>query len=93
MALGADRGRILGMVMKQGGWQVAIGVTLGLTLAWGLARVIGAGIQAILFGVTGTDTITYAAVAALVMAVSLFATWVPARRATRVAPVTALRSE
>jgi predicted permease len=93
MALGADRSRILGMVMKQGGWQVAIGVTIGLALAWGLARMIGAGIQAILFGVTGTDVVTYAAVAALVITVSLFATWVPARRATRVPPVMALRSE
>jgi putative ABC transport system permease protein len=93
MALGAGRGRILGMVMKQGGWQVAIGVTLGLGLAYGLAAVIGAGLQTILFGVSGSDLITYVSVAALVITVSLFATWVPARRATRVPPVMALRAD
>lgn len=91
MALGADRGRILGMVMKQGGWQVVTGVTLGLGLAWGLAKLIGAGIQTVLFNVSGTDMATYAAVASLVVIVSMFATFVPARRATRVAPVVALR--
>jgi ABC-type antimicrobial peptide transport system permease subunit len=93
MALGADAHRILGMILKQGGVQVAIGVTLGLGLAYGLATLIGAGIQNILFGVSGRDPLTYAGVAVMVIAVSLVATWVPARRATRVPPVTALRAD
>ena len=93
MALGADARRILGMILRQGGVQVAIGVTLGLGLAYGLATLIGAGIQNILFGVSGRDPLTYAGVAVMVITVSLVATWVPARRATRVPPVTALRAD
>jgi len=93
MALGADARRILGMILKQGGVQVAIGVTLGLGLAYTLATLIGAGIQNILFGVSGRDPLTYAGVGVLVASVALIAIWVPARRATRVPPVTALRAD
>jgi len=93
MALGADARRILGMILKQGGVQVAIGVTLGLGLAYTLATLIGAGIQNILFGVSGRDPLTYAGVGVLVASVALLAIWVPALRATRVPPVTALRAD
>jgi len=93
MALGADARRILTMVLRQGAVQIGLGVVLGLGLAFGLAAAIGAGIQNVLFGVSGRDPGVYAAVAALVIVVSLAATLVPARRATRVRPMTALRAE
>jgi predicted permease len=93
MALGANAVRILTMVLRQGGMQVAIGLVLGLGLAYGLAVLGGAGIQGQLFGVTATDPLTFSLVAALVVAVSLAATLVPARRATRVDPMIAFRAE
>jgi predicted permease len=93
MALGADANRILRMVLRQGGLQIVTGVVLGLGLAYAVAAAIGTGLQNILFGVSGSDPVTYAAVATLVMAVSLIATFVPARRATRVHPMTALRAD
>ena len=93
MALGADARRILAMVLRQGAVQITIGVAVGLGLAFGLAAMIGAGIQNVLFGVSGQDPMIYAAVAALVAGVSLAATFLPARRATRVRPMTALRAD
>jgi len=92
MALGADARRILGMVLRQSGVQVGIGVSLGLALAFGLAAAIGSGLQNVLFNVSGRDPVVYASVAALVIAVSLAATLLPARRATQVHPTTVLRS-
>jgi putative ABC transport system permease protein len=93
MALGAHYTRILQMVLRQGAGQLAIGLALGLALALILARAAGAGIQNILFGVSATDPATYAIVFALITVVSLIATLVPARRATRVDPMIALRTE
>ena len=93
MALGANDGRILGMVLKQGVVQVGIGLMLGLGVALAIATVAGRGIQNTLFGVGARDPLTYASVALLVAAVSLVATLVPARRATRVDPMVALRAE
>jgi ABC-type antimicrobial peptide transport system permease subunit len=93
MALGADAARVLRMVLRQGGVQVAIGVVAGLGLAYAMAALMGTGLQTILFNVDGRDPMTYGAVAAIVAAVAMFATWVPARRATRVHPVTALRAD
>lgn len=93
MALGAQYGRILQMVLRQGAVQLAIGLALGLGLALAAARFAGAGIQNILFGVSATDPATYISVFALITVVSLIATLVPARRATRVDPMVALRAE
>ena len=93
MALGAHYSRIMKMVVRQGAVQLAIGLALGLGLALLLARLAGSGIQNILFGVSATDPATYASVFALITVVSLVATLVPARRATRVDPMIALRSE
>jgi predicted permease len=93
MALGASTPRILQMVLRQGVIQIALGLVLGLGLALALAIAAADGIQNTLFGVSGRDPITYIAVAALVALVSLVATLVPARRATRVDPMTALRAE
>jgi putative ABC transport system permease protein len=93
MALGADSRRILRMVLGQGSIQAGIGIALGLLVTLGLVAVGGDGIQSVLFGVNVRDPLIYAAVAALVVIVSLAATFVPARRATRVDPMIALRTE
>jgi putative ABC transport system permease protein len=93
MALGAGDGTILGMVLKQGTIQIGIGLLLGLGFALAIATVAGSGIQNTLFGVGARDPLTYGAVALLVTVVSLVATLVPARRATRVDPMIALRAE
>jgi predicted permease len=93
MALGAPGGRILRMVLRQGAIQIALGLMLGLGLALAIVAVGGNGIQSTLFGVSPRDTVTYSAVAGLIAAVSLIATVIPARRATRVDPMIALRAE
>jgi predicted permease len=95
MALGADHGRILQMVLKQGGVQLLLGLALGL----GLGATVGAlGRQAIrdsgqIFDLSPTDPLTYTVVALLLTVVALVATLMPALRASRVDPMTALRAE
>lgn len=93
MALGARHGQILGMVLRQASWQVAIGLAIGLGLAYALATVGGAAISTTLFGVSPRDPLVYSAVFGLVAFVSLVAVLVPGRRATRVDPLVALRAE
>lgn len=89
MALGADRGRVLRLVLGTGALLTAAGVGLGLWGAALLTRLAGS----LLHGVEPFDAATYAAVAVVLTTVALAAAWLPARRATRVDPVTALRSE
>ncbi len=93
MALGADGGNILKMVLRQGSIQAAAGVLTGIGLALTIALAMGSAIENTLFGVSGRDPLTYAAVITLVTVVWLAATLVPALRATRVHPMTALRTE
>ena len=93
MALGADRDRILQMVMRQGALQLVIGLVLGLCVAAALGVAFETGIRAQLTGIGPLDPLTYAIVAALLTVVALIATLVPARRATRVDPMVALRTE
>jgi len=93
MALGAHDGTILAMVLRQGVVQIAIGLALGLGFAFAIASVAGSSIQNTLFGVTARDPATYGLVFGIVTTVSLVATLVPARRATRVDPILALRAE
>jgi hypothetical protein len=92
MALGSDARGILRLVMRQGSVQIAIGLFIGMGLTFAAAKAIGDGLQATLFGVTGTDPATYIAVGVLVSVVSLAATFIPARRATKVDPNVALRA-
>ncbi|HEY3886051.1 MAG TPA: FtsX-like permease family protein, partial [Vicinamibacterales bacterium] len=93
MALGAHQPRILKMVLGQGAVQVGIGLTAGMAVAATLAFVGKSGIQGILYGVGAFDPITYSSVSALIAVVAFFAIIVPARRATRVDPMIALRFE
>ncbi len=93
MALGADNRRILRMVLRQGLVLTGIGVALGVLITLALAVAVGDGMQSVLFGVSPLDPLVYAAVVALVAIISLAASFVPARRATRVDPMIALRAE
>lgn len=89
MALGAQPGNILGLVMKQGFLLTAIGVVAGLAAALGLTRLMAS----LLFMVQPTDSATFLSVSALLAAVALIACYIPARRATQVDPMKALRYE
>jgi len=89
IALGASQGDVLGLVVRHGMTLAGIGVAIGLAVAFGLTRVLAA----LLYGVRATDPITFAAVATVLAAVALLATWIPARRAARVDPIIALRCE
>jgi predicted permease len=93
MALGANAQKILSMVMKQGFVQLGLGLFLGLGVALLFAFLGGAAISQQLFDVSPRDPIVYAGVALLITAVAAFSTWFPARRATRVDPMHALRAE
>jgi predicted permease len=89
IALGAQPGNIVGLVVRQGMEIAAIGIVGGLIGALLLTRLMGS----LLFGVTATDTVTFSAVVLILAAVAFSATVIPARRATRVDPMAALREE
>jgi len=89
LALGAAPAEIRSMVVGEGLKVTLIGVGLGLVLAWGLALASAS----VLFGVTPEDPWTYVGVTATVLLVAVIAVWVPATRAMRVNPVTALRAD
>ena len=89
MALGAATPDVLRLVLRQGMRLVLLGLAIGLFGAWGLSRVLAGQ----LYGISARDPFTYAAVALLLGTVAFAATWLPARRATRVDPMISLRSE
>jgi len=93
MALGAENNSILTMVLKQGAWQLAVGLGLGVVLALGVTVMFNSGLTNFLFEISPRDPVTYVSVIVLLSLVTLVATFVPARRATRVDPMVALRSE
>ncbi len=87
MALGADRGSVVRMVVRRGMKLTAAGLVIGLLGAWGVTRVIGS----LLFGVSPTDPVTFGGIFLVLAVVAAVASYLPARRATRVNPVAALR--
>jgi predicted permease len=89
MALGAQRWTVMRLIVRQGMLLVALGVTVGLAGAAAVTRVL----QSVLFNVSPTDPATFAAIAALLCGVALLACALPARRATRIDPLVALRHE
>jgi putative ABC transport system permease protein len=89
ICLGAQTGDVLGLIMKQGGAMVAIGLAVGLLAAFALTRFI----SSLLFGIAPTDLPTFVGVTALLAAVALAACYIPARRATQVDPIRTLRYE
>jgi putative ABC transport system permease protein len=89
MALGAERGDILRLTLREGLGLVILGVIAGLAVAWALTRAMAK----LLIGVSPSDPATYLIVALLLSAVALLACYIPARRATKVDPMVALRYE
>jgi predicted permease len=89
LALGANATQVKNMVVVQGMRLAVIGVAIGLAAAFGLARLL----QSLLFGVTVRDTLTFVGAPVLLTVIALLAVWLPARRASRVDPIVALRYE
>jgi ABC-type antimicrobial peptide transport system permease subunit len=89
MALGAGAGDVVGLIFRQGAWQLGVGMLLGLGLAASVAQLM----NMILFEVRPRDPAIFGGVVAVLAATGLIACLIPARRATRVDPLLALRSE
>jgi putative ABC transport system permease protein len=89
IAIGASPRQILRLVLWRGGRQVAIGTVLGFALAF----LIGSGVSGIMFMVNPADPVVYALFGSLLIGITILATLVPARKASRIDPLAALRSE
>jgi ABC-type antimicrobial peptide transport system permease subunit len=89
LAVGATAGDVLRLVLTRAAMLIVVGLCLGLLAAGGLVRLIAR----LLYGVAPLDSLTFGAVAVLLFAVALFASYLPARRATRIDPMMALRHE
>ena len=93
MALGAQPGNIVGMVLRETLFLVLLGVAIGVPVALAATRLASSLISGLLFGLKATDPTTIALASLLMTAVALFAGYLPARRASRVDPMLALRYE
>jgi putative ABC transport system permease protein len=89
MALGAGGGDVLKLVLWYGARLTGMGLAIGLALSYGLMRVL----STLLFGVKAVDPLSFGATAAILAAVAMAATLIPARRASKIAPAVALRSQ
>jgi ABC-type antimicrobial peptide transport system permease subunit len=89
LALGAQTHDILTLTLKRGMGLALLGVAMGGAAALAMSKLI----EGLLFGVTATDPLTFGGIAVLLTLVALLACWIPARRATKVDPVIALRGE
>jgi ABC-type antimicrobial peptide transport system permease subunit len=92
MALGANRSKVLRMVLRHGMVLTVIGIAIGITAAYVLTKYLES-LTSMLFGVKPRDPITFAVTAGVLLLVSLIACLIPARRATKVDPLEALRYE
>jgi putative ABC transport system permease protein len=89
MALGADTRAVLGLVLRNAMRMALLGIAIGAAVGFAVTRLM----RDLLFGVTAGDPVTFVAVALLLTAVTTLASYIPARRATRIDPVAALRHE
>ena len=89
MALGAETGQVISLVVRQGMLMALAGVAFGTGVAWFMTDFMAG----LLYGVTPQDPMTFVSVPALFVAVALLACWLPAARASRVRPASALRYE
>jgi ABC-type antimicrobial peptide transport system permease subunit len=89
MALGAQNRNVVGMILRQGTILAAVGIVVGLGIAFAMAR----GLSFFLFGVSAFEPLTYGGMALALLLAGILATYLPALRATRVDPVEALRAE
>jgi putative ABC transport system permease protein len=89
VALGAQGAHVFKMVLREAGWLAGIGIAIGIGGAFGVTRVI----SGFLIGVSPTDPISFVSVAVFLALIALLASYIPARRATRVDPLVALRNE
>jgi putative ABC transport system permease protein len=87
--VGAERRKITGMILREGATPVLLGTLLGLAGAYLSTRLV----QSMLYGVEATDPLTFTLLPATLIVVGLLASWIPAMRATRIAPTEALREE
>jgi len=89
IAIGATRQSILWLIFREAGWVLGVGMGLGLGAAWVLGRVV----RTLLFGIGPTDLVSVATAVAVLAAAGTLAAWIPARRASTVDPILALRYE
>jgi ABC-type antimicrobial peptide transport system permease subunit len=89
LALGARRAQVRGMVLRESGWLGVAGVAIGILVALGLGRLV----ESLLYGVKSADPLSVLGAALLLLAVALSSGWIPARRASRLEPMDALRHE
>jgi ABC-type antimicrobial peptide transport system permease subunit len=89
MALGAQTGSVSRLILRQGMTLALIGSVIGLAIAFGATRLL----KSVLYGVDAMDPVTFIGVTFLLATVALLACWIPARRASRVDPMIALRAE
>jgi putative ABC transport system permease protein len=89
LAMGARREDVLGMILRRASWLTAAGVCAGLAMAYALARMVAS----LLRGVRPDDPVVFASITLAIIATALLASWIPAHRAARINPMTALRDE
>jgi putative ABC transport system permease protein len=89
MALGAERQNVLVMIFRSGMTTIGAGLMVGLPIAWGFARLMAS----LIFGVTANDAATFVSIPLALIAAASLAIYIPARRATKIDPIVALRYE
>ena len=89
MALGAERQNVLGMIFRRGMTTIGVGLLVGLPVAWAFARLM----SSLIFGVTANDPVTFLTITGALILAAALAIYIPARRATRIDPIIALRYE